>query len=156
MRYSTFTKGRPASAASWALRIFEAATICIALVICAVLLMERMRRRKSRGLFINQLTRIPDPWNQTRNHQAWAKAIAASSPRFFELINCRFHFGCKVRAESFFARNPAQQFGLSGTQIFRQSELELLDPIHPHVIDVTVLNRPDHCHLGLDCDRAVL
>src|SRR3954447_16283672 len=54
MRYSTFTKGRPASAASWALRIFDAATICIALVICAVLLMDRIRRRKSRGLFINQ------------------------------------------------------------------------------------------------------
>src|SRR5690348_7943222 len=54
MRYSTFTKGRPASAASWAFRIFDAATICIALVICAVLLMDLIRRRKSRGLFINQ------------------------------------------------------------------------------------------------------
>ena len=40
------------SAASWALRIFEAATICIARVICAVLLTDRMRRRSSRGLLI--------------------------------------------------------------------------------------------------------
>ena len=39
-------------AASWALRIFDAATICIALVICAVLLMDLIRRRKSRGLCI--------------------------------------------------------------------------------------------------------
>ena len=40
--------GRPASAANWALRIFDAATICIALVICEVFRMDRMRRRKSR------------------------------------------------------------------------------------------------------------
>ncbi len=38
-----------AIAACCALRIFEAATICIALVICAVLLIDRMRRRMSRG-----------------------------------------------------------------------------------------------------------
>jgi hypothetical protein len=37
-------------AACWALRIFDAATICMALVICAVLLMERIRRRSSRVL----------------------------------------------------------------------------------------------------------
>src|SRR5208337_4841027 len=36
------------------LRIFDAATICIAFVICAVLLMDRMRRRKSRILCIDQ------------------------------------------------------------------------------------------------------
>ena len=53
IRYSTWTKGRPASAACCALRIFDAATICIALVICAVLLIERIRRRKSRGLCID-------------------------------------------------------------------------------------------------------
>jgi len=39
-------------AASWALRIFDAATICMALVICAVLLMDLIRRRKSRVLCI--------------------------------------------------------------------------------------------------------
>ena len=39
-------------AVSWALRIFDAATICIALVICAVLLMDLIRRRKSRVLCI--------------------------------------------------------------------------------------------------------
>jgi hypothetical protein len=32
------------------LRIFEAATICMALVICAVPLMDLMRRRSSLGL----------------------------------------------------------------------------------------------------------
>jgi hypothetical protein len=32
------------------LRIFDAATICIALVICAVLLMDLMRRRSVRSL----------------------------------------------------------------------------------------------------------
>jgi len=49
-RYSSAAKGRPFNAACWALRIFEAATICIALVICAVLLTDLMRRRMSRVL----------------------------------------------------------------------------------------------------------
>jgi hypothetical protein len=40
-------------AASCALRIFEAATICMAFVICAVLSIERMRRRISRVLSIS-------------------------------------------------------------------------------------------------------
>ena len=35
-------------AAAWALRIFEAATICMALVICAVFLIDLIRRRMSR------------------------------------------------------------------------------------------------------------
>jgi len=40
-------------AASWAFRIFEAATICIALVICAVLPIDLIRRRMSRALAID-------------------------------------------------------------------------------------------------------
>ena len=40
----------PANAACWALRILEAATICIALVIWAVFLTDLMRRRMSRRL----------------------------------------------------------------------------------------------------------
>ncbi len=45
--------GRPASAACCALRILAAATICIALVIWAVFLTDRMRRRMSRVLGMN-------------------------------------------------------------------------------------------------------
>jgi hypothetical protein len=45
-------KRPPFSAACCALRIFEAATICIALVIWAVLLTDRMRRLMSRVLAI--------------------------------------------------------------------------------------------------------
>jgi hypothetical protein len=41
-----------AIAACCALRIFDAATICIALVICEVPRIDLMRRRRSRGLFI--------------------------------------------------------------------------------------------------------
>ena len=46
-------EGPRRSAACCALRIFDAATICIALVICAVLLTDLMRRRMSRGLGIS-------------------------------------------------------------------------------------------------------
>ena len=42
--------GRPTSAACCALRIFAAATICIALVIWAVFLTDLIRRRMSRVL----------------------------------------------------------------------------------------------------------
>src|SRR5258708_28882077 len=98
MRYSTFTKGRPASAASWALRIFDAATICIALVICAVLLMDRIRRRKSRGLFISR--------NDQDDRE---RTMQVSSPGFFELVGCRLHFGCQVRAERLFAGDLVKQ-----------------------------------------------
>src|SRR6516225_6452095 len=52
MRYITRTKGRPASAASWAFRIFDAATICIAFVTRAMLLIEWILRRKSLALYI--------------------------------------------------------------------------------------------------------
>ena len=58
MRYSNCAKGRVVSAACCALRIFEAATICIALVICEVLLTDLMRRRMSRGLGITHRVRL--------------------------------------------------------------------------------------------------
>ena len=55
MRYSRRMNGRTSIAACCALRIFDAATICIALVICAVLRIDLMRRRISRVLAIRQL-----------------------------------------------------------------------------------------------------
>jgi hypothetical protein len=51
MRYKVRANGCAASAVCWALRIFEAATICIARVICAVPPIDAMRRRRSRPLF---------------------------------------------------------------------------------------------------------
>src|SRR3977135_2440191 len=124
MRYSTFTKGRPASAASWALRIFEAATICIALVICAVLLMDRIRRRKSRGLFINQ------------NDQDDRERMQVSSPGLFELIGCRLHFGCQVRAERLFPGDLVEQLRFSRTQEVRHLGLKLLDCVARPLIPI--------------------
>ena len=50
MRYSNWPNGRVVSVACWALRIFDAATICIARVICEVLVTDLIRRRSSRGL----------------------------------------------------------------------------------------------------------
>ena len=44
-----------ASAACWARRILAAATICMALVICAVFFTDRMRRRMSRVLGMDYL-----------------------------------------------------------------------------------------------------
>src|ERR1051326_5131782 len=44
--------GRPAKADCCALRILDAATICMALVICAVFFTDLMRRRMSRVLGI--------------------------------------------------------------------------------------------------------
>ena len=52
--------GRKSIAACCALRIFDAATICMALVICAVLPIERMRRRISRVLAIDHFQSCPN------------------------------------------------------------------------------------------------
>jgi hypothetical protein len=52
MRYRRRANGAEAVAACCALRIFDAATICMALVICAVPLTDLMRLRRSRGLFM--------------------------------------------------------------------------------------------------------
>jgi len=52
MRYNALANGPAAIAACCALRIFEAATICIALVICAVPRIDVMRRRRPRPLLI--------------------------------------------------------------------------------------------------------
>ena len=52
MRYSSCENGRVISVFCCALRIFDAATISIARVICAVLVIDLMRRRSSRGLSI--------------------------------------------------------------------------------------------------------
>jgi hypothetical protein len=52
MRYNIRANGAAAIAACCALRIFDAATICIALVIWAVPLIDLIRRLRSRGEFI--------------------------------------------------------------------------------------------------------
>ena len=50
-----------------ALRIFDAATICIARVICAVLLIDLMRRRMSRRLGITSPSRSLLPFHVCLN-----------------------------------------------------------------------------------------
>ena len=74
MRYNRRTKGRPATAASCALRILDAATICIALVIRAVLSTDRIWRRRSRVLCI-----IDTPKLRCRAHRHvfWKVSAAA-------------------------------------------------------------------------------
>jgi hypothetical protein len=47
MAYTSRPKGRATMAASCAFRILEAATISMAFVSCAVLVMDFMRRRRS-------------------------------------------------------------------------------------------------------------
>src|ERR1700758_5626678 len=105
MRYSRFTKGRPARGANCALRIFDAATICIALVICAVLLMERIRLRRSRGLFIRHESRFSKARSVNQTPQNIGESVAASSPGFLELVDCPFHSSRQLRTECLFARN---------------------------------------------------
>ena len=82
MRYNSSANGRVTSAACCALRIFDAATICIALVICAVLLIDLMRRRKSRGL--------------SMSHRE------CSFPGLLELLRGRLQLGLQCVAECLF------------------------------------------------------
>jgi hypothetical protein len=73
------------------LRIFDAATICIALVICAVLLIERILRRKSRGLCIINIPKFQKSRGQIASADRRGKALRFLSPGLFELLGCGFY-----------------------------------------------------------------
>src|SRR3954447_15868817 len=85
-----------------------------------------------------------------------ARKWQVSSPSFFELIGCRLHFGCQVRAKRLFASDPLEQSRFSRVQEFRQLGLKFLDSFDRDIFHIAVLSRPDHGHLRLDSDWAVL
>src|SRR4051812_33423236 len=110
MRYSIWTNGRAPSAAFCALRILDAATICIAFVICAVPLMDRMRRLRSRGLFMATVSRS-----------------SLLLPRLRELVGGRLQLRAQLRADRLLFDNLPKQVGLAGRQEVRPFSLERLD-----------------------------
>src|SRR4249920_1878488 len=120
-------------AASWALRIFDAATICIALVIWAVLLMERIRRRSSRVLAM-----------------AWY-----SGPERLELLGGRLQLGHERIVQRFAFDDVREQGRLGRRQEFAEPALIVLDAIHRDGVDVAVLHHPQNRHLDLDRNRLV-
>src|SRR6267143_2140940 len=137
MRYSKCPNGRVLSAASWAVRIFEAATICIALVIWAVLLTDLMRRRMSRGLGIT--------------HRA-----GCSCPRLCECVGDGLQLGLQCVAERVFPFDRGEQLDVPRGQKIHECGLEGPDPRHRHSVHVSVLHRPDDGHLDLDGNGVAL
>ena len=109
----------------------------MALVICAVLLIDLMRRRMSRVLAI-------------------AHRVGVHFQRLLELVGRGLQLGRQRVAERLFLADLREQLGLPRGQELRQLGLELLDPLHRHVVHVPVLDRPDHGHLDLDGNRVVL
>src|SRR5213082_2996030 len=85
-----------------------------------------------------------------------AKKMQVSSPSLFELVGCRLHFSCQVWAERLFAGDPLEQLRFARVQEFRQFGLKFLNSFDRDIIHIAVLNRPDHGHLSLDSDWAVL
>src|SRR3974377_244869 len=99
IRYTRRTNGRPARAASCALRIFDAATICMALVIVEVLVIDRIRRRRSLALCI------------------YASRMGSQlTPSFLELICRALYVRSQGWAECLLASNLPQQFRLTRYQ----------------------------------------
>src|SRR5215831_20929043 len=135
MRYRRRAKGRPATTASCALRILDAATICMALVICAVLPIDLIRRRKSCRLCM---------------------AIDRSLPGLFELIDCGLQVGRQGGTKGLLFADLPEQLGFARRQELGQAGLELLDPVHGHMVYISVLNPPKHRYLYFDRDRVVL
>lgn len=90
----------------------------MALVICAVLLIDRIRRRKSRGLFIESIASRADSADGGQNNEDDGTE-PGSSPSLLELIDCCLHFGRQFVAERLFLPDSREQFGLSGCQKFR-------------------------------------
>src|ERR1051325_6779203 len=136
MRYSKRTNGRTSVASCCALRIFDAATICIALVICAVLLIDRMRRRSSRSLATTYFHRCVNA------SQAAVRSAVSGSP---------IGWPAAMRG-----RRAGQEFGSGCRQIFDEPSLILLHARHRHAIEVAVLHGPQQGHLLFEWQRIVL
>ena len=119
-------------AACWALRIFEAATICMALVICAVLLIDRMRRRISRVLAMIYVQ----------------SGLNCSAADFSSAVNASFSAFCRPMSCSRLALDVVRN-----SVSLAWYSLIALDR---HAVDVAVLHHPEHGDLHFDGNRIVL
>src|SRR5262245_49989213 len=136
--------GRPASACCCALRILEAATICIAFVIWAVLRMDLIRRRMSRVFAItNYLLQL-------------LQIHKTSLPGHFEFVQSRFHLGLNVLIELFLLSNRSKQWLLPRLQPILKLQLILLDSLNRHRIKVSVLHCPHHGDLLFNWNWVIL
>ena len=102
MRYSSCPNGRVTSALCCALRILDAATICIARVICAVLLMDLMRRR------------ISESW-----HSSPRRFAAGCLPRLLEFARGCLQIAFQGLAEGFFLLYPGEHLAFPRCQEIR-------------------------------------
>src|SRR5439155_9134836 len=113
--------GRPASACCCALRILEAATICIALVICAVLRIDLIRRRMSCVFAITNY-----------RLQTVGRGAAVSSPSRLEFIESRFQLRLEIFVEVLFLADRPEQSSFPCLQPILKLQLVLLDTFDGH------------------------
>src|SRR5262245_7226166 len=136
--------GRPASACCCALRILEAATICIALVIWAVLRMDLIRRRMSRVFAItNYVFQL-------------CKPAMISLPGRFEFVQSCFQLWFDFLIEFLLLANGSKQRLLPRLQPILKFQLILLDAFNWHRIEVPVLHSPHHGDLLFNWNWVVL
>src|SRR5215204_6942774 len=124
-------------AASCALRIFEDATICIALVICAVPRIEMMRRRRSRVL-------------------GMAGIRVGLVPALFEFADGRLQCRREIVIDRSLGSDARKQGGLPRSEELRERGLEFLHACHWNIVEVAMLDRPQHRDLHFNLNRAVL
>src|SRR3954467_12959319 len=79
-----------------------------------------------------------------------------SLPGLLELIRRGFQLGSQPIIEGLLDANAPEQVVLARRQEPGHSRLALPDPVHGHIVDVPVLERPDDCHLHFDRHGAVL
>src|SRR5215471_4552484 len=79
-----------------------------------------------------------------------------SFPGLLEFFGGSLQLGLQRVAELLFPSDLGQQLTFARGEVFRQLVLELLHPLHGHLIQVTVLRGPDHDHLDLDRNWVVL
>src|SRR3954463_16803805 len=134
--------GRAASAAACARRSLEAATICIALVIFCVALVEAMRTRMSLRLAI--------AWS-------WRCYRRALGERLREAVDHRLQFpGGGVRQVARLA-HVFENVGVLGAHERQQPVLEGAHAVHRNGVEITVHAGVDHDDLlfhlsGENCD----
>src|SRR5690606_37487678 len=137
--------GRLAVTRSWARRIFDAATISMARVICDMFRTLRIRRRISRGL-----ATAPYPSCLSR------LAPLAEVVRILEFLRRPLETVHDVVGERLVGADRLENLRVRCAQELEVLLLELAHPIDRHVVDVAVTASPKDRDLFLDRKRAVL
>src|SRR3974390_723678 len=151
--------GRAASAVAWARRSLEAATICMALVIFCVALVEAMRTRMSFKLAIAAnlpSSSTPSPHPRGRGDQNRACARSELSKRLGVTLDHRLQLAGGVVREIAGLADAVEDVDILAAQERQQAVLESAHLVERERVEIAVGAGPDHADLLFHLQRREL